>query len=146
MVPTFTPSHEAPTLAASTGMRHTLDFVDEPAGVIVHLFGRADVEGFRALNQLFIDARFRPGMQILVDHTHLDVGGLTVSEIDQIGSYALTLTGRAGGGPIAVVAPDALNRLASQAINYRIGAPDDQQYFQTLSDGLGWLARQHRAA
>ena len=131
----------------SGGMRHTLDFVDDPDGVIVHLFGRGDVAGFRALNQLLLDPRFRSGMQILVDHTHLDVSQLTVSEIDQIGSYALTLRGGVGPGAIAVVAPDILNRLAAQAITYRTGSTAfSPQYFETLAEGLRWLAHQRSAA
>lgn len=127
------------------GMRHTLDFVENPDGVIIHLFGRADVAGFRELNQLLVDGRFQSGMQILVDHTHLDVAELSVSEIDQIGGYALTLKGRVGAGPIAVVAPNPLNRLASQAITYRTGSEYTPQYFETLGDGLRWLAHQDRA-
>jgi hypothetical protein len=128
-------------------MRHTLDFVDDPDGVIVHLFGRADVAGFHALNQLLLDPRFRSGMQILVDHTHLDASQLTMSDIDQIGSYALTLRGGVGPGPIAVVAPDILNRLAAQAISYRTGSTVyNPQYFETLAEGFRWLAQQHPSA
>jgi hypothetical protein len=130
-------------------MRHTVDFVEDPDGVIVHAFGRADVEGYRALNDLLIDARFRPGMQILVDNTHLDVAELTVSEIDEIGSYVLTLADRdvprAVHGPIAIVAPNALNRLAAQAISARTGAEyRNLQFFASLAEGLRWLARQER--
>jgi hypothetical protein len=127
-------------------MRHTVDFVEDPDGVIVHAFGRADVEGYCALNDLLIDARFRPGMQILVDNTHLDVAELTVSEIDEIGRYVLTLADRdvprAALGPIAIVAPDALNRLTAQAISASTGAEHKLQFFASLVEGLRWLARQ----
>jgi hypothetical protein len=127
-------------------MRHTTDFVEDPDGVIVHAFGRADIAGYRALNDLLIDARFRPGMQILVDNTHLDVAELTVSDIDEIGRYVLTLANRdavrAVHGPIAIVAPDALNRLAAQAISASTGAEHDLQFFASLAEGVRWLAHE----
>lgn len=96
-------------------MRHTIHFVDHPDGVIIHTFGRATVEGFRALNDaLTSDARFRPGMQMLVDHTHLDASRLAASEIDEIGRHLLTLADRIGASPIALIAADALTRLATK--------------------------------
>jgi hypothetical protein len=86
-------------------MRHTIEFVENPDGVIIHTFGRPDVEGFRVLNDdLLSDARFRPGMQILVDHTQLDATELTVSEIDEISNHVLTLADRFGSSPIAAIA------------------------------------------
>jgi hypothetical protein len=129
-------------------MRHSVEFVEDPDGVIVQAFGRADVEGYRALNDLLIDGRIRPGMQILVDNTHLDVAELTVSDIDEIGSYVLTLTNRdvprAVHGPIAIVAPDALNRLTARAISASTGAEHNLHFFASLTEGLRWLAHQER--
>lgn len=97
-------------------MRHSIEFADNPDGVIIHTFGRANAEGFRALNDALVsDARFRPGMQILVDHSQLDASRLTGSEIEEIGRHLLTLADRIGPSPIALIASDALTRLATQA-------------------------------
>ena len=129
-------------------MRHTVDFVEDPDGVIVHAFGRADIEGFRALNDdLVSDARFRPGMQILLDQTHLDVSELTLSDMDEIGIHVRSLADRIGRSPVAIVATDALTRLAAQAFADDSGpAGLKPQIVETMSEGIRWLARQEPAA
>jgi hypothetical protein len=129
-------------------MRHTIDFVDDPDGVIVHAFGRADIEGFRALNDdLVSNARFRPGMQILLDQTHLDVSELTLPDMDEIGKHVRTLADRIGPSPVAIVATDALTRLAVQAFADDSGSAGLRpQIVETMSEGIRWLARQEPAA
>ena len=127
-------------------MRHRMEFVGSPDGVIVSTFGRADVEGFRALNEALVgDPRFRPGMQILVDHTHLDARYLTCAEIEETGRHLLSLADRIGDSPIALIASDALTKLATEAsATHTATALFNPEIFDSLADGLRWLLRQER--
>ena len=127
-------------------MHHRIEFGESPDGVIVYTFGRADVEGFRALNEALVgDRRFRPGMQILVDHTQLDAGHLTVAEIEEIGRHLLTLAERIGDSPIALIASDALTKLATGAsAAHAAAASFNPEIFESLSDGIRWLMQQER--
>jgi hypothetical protein len=127
-------------------MRHSIEFADNPDGVIIHTFGRANVEGFRALNDALIShPRFRPGMQILVDHSHLDASQLTVTEIEEIGTHLLTLADLIGPSPIALIASDALTRLATQASADSVqSAALNPVIFETFAEGIVWLMHQER--
>jgi hypothetical protein len=125
-------------------MRHTIEFVSDPDGVIVHTFGRGDVEGFRAMNEeLLGDPRFEPGMRILIDHSNLDVSSLTTDEIEEIGRYILSVAERIGTSPVALIASGAVTRLAAEAsIGHAVEAAFRPRLFDALADGIRWLQQE----
>jgi hypothetical protein len=128
-------------------VRHRIEFVGEPDGVIIHTFGLADVAGFNAMNaDLTSDERFTAGMPILVDHSNLDAGRLSEEDIRKISLDVVELSDRLGPSPIALIASDAVTRLAtSSSVEQAASAAVRPRIFDTLGEGIVWLLRQQES-
>jgi len=90
-------------------MDYRYEFVDGPFQVIVTTSGDADTDAIVAgRRRLLADPRFRPEMNILVDHSRLDVSAATAEEIRDA---AATASGERPGtttGLLAIVSPSPL--------------------------------------
>jgi hypothetical protein len=63
----------------------TIEFADGPFEVIVTTSGAATPEAFQALrDEIFSDPRYTPGSSMLIDHTQLDMSGLSSDEIRRV--------------------------------------------------------------
>jgi hypothetical protein len=88
-------------------MEHSIDFVDGGTeDVLVRTYGRAAVGALNAcVLEVVRDARFAPGMAVLVDHTALDASDLVTGDARTVASTIADLGERAAGTAIACVAP-----------------------------------------
>ncbi len=86
-------------------MEYELDVVDGPFQVILRTSGVASVRVFTELNDLLrTDPRITDGMNMLLDHSQLDLSGVTTEQIRAIASNTDgDYQGR--GGRVAIVMP-----------------------------------------
>ena len=124
-------------------MEYEFIFVDSSL-VICRSFGVASVEGFvDSAEALTSDPRWRPGMDTISDHTHLDASRLTASDIEQIASEEGEYSDEIGPGRAAiVVGPDSPNRygLARMFEAYIEPLVETRvRAFRTFDEALAWL-------
>jgi hypothetical protein len=122
-------------------MEYVIEFVTEPAGVILTTNGRADLAVFERMNdELLADPHFVPGMPILVDHTDLDTQALSTEDAVAIGRSVERLRSKLGSSPVAIVVADRHGfERAGESIP---GGPPPQlevEVFYALRDGIDWL-------
>jgi hypothetical protein len=90
-------------------MEYVFEFGGSPEDVTVTASGIARVSKFRhMLEQLCDDARFQPGMKILLDLCALDMSEVADMEVVKIGHSLDELQDRCQGCALAVVCPDPL--------------------------------------
>jgi hypothetical protein len=86
----------------------TMDFTVsfEPGRVVVETSGVAARGGFtRFIDSIVEDPRFRPGMPVLVDHSKLDMDGLTTADMQAVADAVLHRNARIGRSLVAIVTP-----------------------------------------
>ena len=87
-------------------MQHEITFADEAFDVEIVTAGTADLPGFRAFVEEFSTSpSYRPGMNILVDHTHLDANRLTDADMRAIAALVIEFDAQIGSGSCAIVVP-----------------------------------------
>lgn len=68
-------------------MEHEIIF--GPEWVEVRTHGKANLKGFRAFSEaVAADRRWQPGMNLLIDHSRLDVSSLATDDVSQLGQQA----------------------------------------------------------
>jgi hypothetical protein len=130
-------------------MEYTIEFEPrEAVDVTVTTSGLADRTAFgRLVDELASDARFRPGMNLLFDHTRLDVTPLTTEDIYEIGRAVAEQRDVFARTPIAVVVADpvgyGVTRMAEAQAD--LPAPDAGRgssyvrVFYALDEAVEWL-------
>jgi hypothetical protein len=118
-----------------------IEFGGDPQDVTVRTAGKASRNGFFGFNlELVADARWRPGMLVLLDHSALDTSGLSGRDVDEIAAFVLRLSGEFGSSSCAVVTPDPYARgLADVSISYVSASPLAVGTFATRAEALEWL-------
>jgi len=87
-------------------VKHTISFDDSLWDVVVATSGQANLGGFRAfIEELLTSPRFRPGMNILADHTNLDAQPLTSEHMRALSGIVIDFDERIGPGLCATVVP-----------------------------------------
>ncbi len=87
-------------------MQHEITFADDVADVVLVTSGEANLPGFRAhLEALVTSKEYRPGMNILVDHSLLDANPLTPADMQAIADLVIEFDARIGPGLCAIVVP-----------------------------------------
>jgi hypothetical protein len=87
-------------------VQHEITFADDAADVVIVTSGEATLPGFRAhVVDLVTSAEYRPGMNILVDHTSLDANRLTPADMRAIADLVIEFDAQIGPGLCAVVVP-----------------------------------------
>jgi hypothetical protein len=76
--------------------------------VICRTSGVASIEGYRAMMQaLTSQPQFRPGVDLIVDHTSVDASALTAVEIEQVAGFRVHFTGTTAGRVAGVIGLDS---------------------------------------
>ncbi|MGZ4413523.1 MAG: hypothetical protein ACXVRZ_03950 [Gaiellaceae bacterium] len=126
-------------------MEHRIEFGGDPQDVTVTTAGPATVSEFRSLNEELVNHPcFHAPMKILVDHSELETGGLTASDIDVLAAHILQLDTQFGTSVVALVAPRAvvygLGRMSETMIESLQGPRF--QTFPTRDEAVAWLREQ----
>jgi hypothetical protein len=124
-------------------MDYMIEFGGDPQDVTVTTSGQADLAAFEAMNEeLMSDARFRPGMKILVDHSDLDVSALAKSEIQGIARSVSQAGDALGDASIAIVAPQTATFGVARQSASLANVPGLQVgIFGVRANALEWLRR-----
>ena len=124
-------------------MEYEFIFVD-PSLVVCRSFGVAGVQGFvDSAEALTSDPRWRPGMDTVSDHTHLDMSRLTAADVEQIAGGEGEYSDAIGQGRAAIVigrdspASYGLVRMFEAYIEPLVEAK--VRVFWTLDEALVWL-------
>jgi len=127
----------------SEGMEYEFIFVDSSL-VVCRSFGVASVQGFvDSAEALTSDPSWRPGMDTISDHTHLDMSRLTAADIEQIAGGEGEYSDEIGQGRAAIVigrhapASYGLARMFEAYIEPLVEATF--RAFWTLDEALVWL-------
>jgi hypothetical protein len=123
-------------------VEYTIEFGEDPHGVVITTSGSADLAAILRANEEFLaDARFRPGMPILADHSALDTSSLASSDTRLIGEAYREFLDRVGESAIAiVVAHPATFGLVRMAEAYAGPPPPSlQRIFYSRDEALAWL-------
>ena len=120
-------------------MEFTITF-DRDAAIFTTA-GAGTLEDFReGIQALVDDPGFTTGMPILVDHSALDVSGMSPTEVRAIGDFVATLGERIGPSHVAVVVPNSLTfgfvRMAETQANQR---QLTVRPFYALPEAVDWL-------
>jgi hypothetical protein len=109
--------------------------------VTIETSGRADLATFiRYHIELVEDARFRPGMAILVDLSELDTRQLSGEDVRAVANDAVSRGDRIGPAAIAVVGSEtATFGLARMWQAFIEGAPFRSKVFHTRDEATDWL-------
>jgi hypothetical protein len=124
-------------------MHWEIDWSD-PAMVVCHTFGKAEVEGFiRGTEEIISDARFRPGMGMITDHTNLDMSSFTADDVERLAELESAYGDRLGDGRMAIVAgvdsplTFGLLRMWEAYVGNALEFP--VHIFSELDDALAWV-------
>jgi len=123
-------------------MEFELEWV-HPSLLICRTSGAATVEGFIALFQAMRShPQFRPGMNVLADHSSLDVSSITASEIEQVADMRARLVRETGARSALVIGPGSpmrygLARMFEAYIEPQVET--EVQVFETFDEAMAWL-------
>jgi hypothetical protein len=123
-------------------MEFEIEWVD-PSLVICRTSGGASAEGYEAMMQvLTADARFRPGVDLIVDHTNVDVSGLTAEDIERVAGLRARYAGDVPARAAGVVGPGSpmrygLGRMFGSFVDTR--SSTGVMIFETVSEAVAWL-------
>jgi hypothetical protein len=111
--------------------------------VICRTSGVASIEGYRAMMQaLTSQPQFRPGVDLIVDHTSVDASALTAVEIEQVAGFRVHFTGTTAGRVAGVIGLDSpmrygLARIFSAYIE--AGGGTEIELFETIDEAVAWV-------
>jgi hypothetical protein len=122
-------------------VQHVVQFGHGPEDVLVSTSGVASVEGVdAAVTALLADARYRPGMDLIVDQTELEANGLPQDDVVRRLYVSLKNADLIGPSRLAVVA----ERARAGAVPGLNGL--DWGTFRTVEDARAWLDDEPPAA
>lgn len=108
----------------------------------IKTYGDADLEGFISLwKQLIAHEKWQPHSRILLDHSGLHCGPLTVSEIETIAEKVGSMNRKLGGAKLAVfVARDLEYGMVRMRQVYIEGKWDvTERVFRSPDEAIIWL-------
>ena len=123
-------------------MDFAIHFGGDPEDVLVTTSGPARLDGLHELVEAVIsDARFRPGMSVIVDHTALDVSTLTAADMRARSARLAEHAERIGETRVAtVVGSPAAFGLWRMMEAYEDGVMKSEgRVFYSLDEARGWL-------
>jgi hypothetical protein len=125
-------------------MEYRYEFADGPFQVIVTTSGEAVLaELVTGIRRVYADPRFRPEMNVLVDHSRLDVGDLTFEDVREVAASASSdRQTRVRTGQVVIVAPRPVQfglarmyqSLASEQLEQRV------TIFASVEEAYAWIA------
>jgi len=123
-------------------MDFEIEWVD-PSLVICRTSGVGTVKGYEALMRaLTSDPQFRPGVDLITDHTNVDISALTAAEVEQVAGLRVQFLGTMAGRAAGVVGPNSpmrygLGRMFEAYIESGAGA--GVEIFKTVEEAMTWL-------
>lgn len=123
-------------------MELEIEWVD-PSLVICRTSGVASVENYKDMMAALIsEPQFRPGVDLIVDHTNVDVSALTAADIEQIAGLRARFAGDVAGRAAGVVGPGSpmrygLGRMFEAYIDSQPGTKI--RVFETVEKAMAWL-------
>jgi hypothetical protein len=123
-------------------MEFEIEWVD-PSLVICRTSGVGTVEGYEAMMRaLTSDPQFRPGVDVIMDHTNADISTVTAAEVEQVAGLRVQFLGAMAGRAAGVVGPNSpmrygLGRMFEAHVASRAGTKIE--VFQTLEEAIAWL-------
>jgi hypothetical protein len=123
-------------------MEFEIEWID-PSLVICRTSGLASVEGYEAMMEaLTSQPQFRPGVDLIVDHTNVNVSALTVAEIEQVAGLRAQFAGNVAARAAGVVGPHSpmrygLGRMFEAFVNSQPGTKIT--VFETVEEAMVWL-------
>jgi len=130
-------------------MDFEIEWVD-PSLVICRTSGVGTVEGYEALMRaLTSEPQFRPGVDVITDHTNVDISTLTAAEVEQVAGLRVRFLGAMAGRAAGVVGPDSpmrygLGRMFEAHVAAQAGAK--VEIFKTVEEAMVWLRGADSAA
>jgi hypothetical protein len=130
-------------------MEFEIEWVDLSL-VVCRTSGLASVEGYEAMMRaLAEDPRFQPGVDLIVDHTNVDVSALTAADIERVAGLRARFAGNVVARAAGVVGPDSplrygLGRMFGAYLSTQPGA--GFTVFETIDEAVAWLRRTGSAA
>lgn len=124
-------------------MIHQIFFNPGEADATIRASGEARTEGFAAYQrELFADARWHAGMDVLVDFTELHGESLKAEDIRKIAEQSIAFQPQYGSGRTAVVVSESLAfglvRMYGSLVESK--APRNLRVLHTLEEARAWLA------
>jgi hypothetical protein len=123
-------------------MEFEIEWVD-PSLVICRTSGLASVEAYQALMKaLTSQPQFRPGVDLIIDHTNVDVSALTTAEIEQVADLRIQFAGNVAARAAGVVGPGSpmrygLGRMFEAYVGLQPGT--EVTVFETVEEAIAWL-------
>jgi hypothetical protein len=123
-------------------MEFEIEWVD-PSLVICRTSGVASVEGYKAMMAaLTAQPEFRPGVDLIVDHSNVDVSSLTAAEVEQVADIRSRFTGDVAARAAGVVGPGSpmrygLGRMFESLVYSQQGTKI--AVFETVEEATAWL-------
>jgi hypothetical protein len=134
--------------ADGSRMEFTIEFEAHGVDVLITTNGVANADGFLRLNRaLTADARFRPGMAVLVDHSSLDTRRLTEEDLRETAASFAEMRDRVGTSKIAFLVSGRPS--AEQVETARAHAQPmetEMREFYSRADAIAWLQAPTEAA
>lgn len=127
-----------------TQMRAELAFDDGSGELVVSVSGRASIGGFeRVIADILEHAKFRPGLLILFDDTHLDLKAFATNDVRAVAALTERVAGTLAPRAVAVVVPSPLAfGLARQWAAFAEPAGMNTAVFATHAEAFTWLRSQ----
>jgi hypothetical protein len=123
-------------------MEFEIEWVD-PSLVICRTSGLASVEGYEAMMRaLAEDPRFRPAVDLIVDHTNVDVSALTAAEIEQVAGLRARFVGNLVARAAGVVGSGSpLKYGLARMFGAYLGTQPNAGFtvFETIDEAVAWL-------
>ena len=123
-------------------MDFEIEWVD-PSLVICRTSGVGTVEGYEALMRaLTSHPQFRPGVDVITDHTNVDISALTAAEVEQVADLRVQFLGAMAGRAAGVVGSNSpmrygLGRMFEAHVASQAGTKIE--IFKTLEEAMAWL-------
>jgi hypothetical protein len=122
-------------------VEYAIEFGGAPQDVTITTSGPATPEALTSyVRDLVNDLRFRPGMLILADHSELDLGAVTPTDVGAQSAMMNQLDEQIGPCKIAIVVPSEVGfGYARMYQSHTSETQVDSQVFHTRADALAWL-------
>lgn len=119
-------------------MEYEISGSGEAWDVECRTWGVADVDMWLRLRHDLLVNRFRRGMDLLTDHSALDISGLTKDDGRLLAEQVSALAEWFGPGRVAIVAPAGASEAAAQIVS-QIESDLEQRIFATREEAIAWL-------
>ncbi len=133
---------------ATQEMHSEIIFEETEPFVTIRTSGELSVEGFqRFLTELITHSKWKPGMNVLVDHRAASLAALTLNDIELISLLVRQLKDYLGsGGRCAIVLSDEFTKVAMWKVMTAPQVGFEIEFFDSIEIARKWLSESLRTA